>query len=106
MKLQEAVEAGWKILTGKGSTEYGIGAATASLIQAILTDSRRVLPCSWQYKKDENSPVIYTSIPSVIGAGGVIGRIAPALSKEEAKRFDESCRLMEKYKAEYLDIRQ
>ena len=100
------IEAGWKILTGKGSTEYGIGAAAASLIQAILTDSRRVLPCSWQYKKDENGPVIYTSIPSVIGAGGVIGRIAPALSKEEAKRFDESCRLMEKYRAEYLDIRQ
>ena len=41
------IEAGWKILTGKGSTEYGIGAAAASLIQAILTDSRRVLPCSW-----------------------------------------------------------
>ncbi len=100
------IEAGWKILVGKGSTEYGIGAAAAVLIRSILTDGRQVLPCSGQYRRTPDSPVIYTSIPSVTGAAGIVERITPVLSEEEAERFDASCRLMEQYRAEYLDVRK
>lgn len=100
------IEAGWKILTGKGSTEYGIGAAAAAVIRAVLTDSRQVLPCSWRYRRDANSPLIYTSIPTVIGAGGVVSRIKPILSETEAERFEASCRLMEQYRSKYLDVRK
>lgn len=100
------IEAGWKILVGKGSTEYGIGAAAAELIRSILTDGRQVLPCSGKYRRTADSPMIYTSIPSVTGAGGIVERITPVLSQEEAERFDASCRLMEQYRAEYLDVRK
>lgn len=100
------IEAGWKILTGKGSTEYGIGAAAAALVRAVLTDSHQVMPCSWQYRREAESPLIYTSIPTVIGAGGVVSRIRPQLSETEAKRFESSCRLMEQYRAQYLDVRR
>lgn len=100
------IHAGWNIVTGKGSTEYGIGAAAAELIRVILTDSRQVLPCSYEYRRSADSPVIYTSIPSVIGAAGVIGRMEPQLTKEEAGRFEESCLLLEQYRKQRLETRK
>lgn len=100
------IDAGWAILTGKGSTEFGIGAAAAEVIRAILTDSRQVLPCSYEYRRTADSPMIYTSMPSIVGAGGVLERLEPALSEQENARFGESCRLMEQYRAKYLDVRK
>lgn len=102
---QSTISAGWRILTGKGSTEYGIGAAAAEVIRAILTDSHQVLPCSYEYRRSPDAPLIYTSIPSVLGADGVLERFLPQLSGDEAERFLESCRLLEQYRAEWLDIR-
>lgn len=103
---ESTIHAGWNIVKGKGSTEYGIGAAAAEVIRGILTDSRQVIPCSYEYKRTAENPVIYTSIPSVIGAEGVMGRMEPKLTAAEAKRFEESCLLLEKYRMEYLDSRQ
>lgn len=100
------ISAGWQIVTGKGSTEYGIGAAAAEVIRALLTDSHQVLPCSYEYRRKPGSPLIYTSIPSVIGESGVICRMEPSLSEEEAKRFEDSCLLMERCRAEFLDTRE
>ena len=37
---------GWKILGGKGSTEFGIGASIAEVTRAIFADEKRVLPVS------------------------------------------------------------
>lgn len=99
------ISAGWSIVIGKGSTEFGIGAAAAEVIRAILTDSRETLPCSYEYQRKPGSPVIYTSLPSVIGAGGVIRRLKPALTVEEQERFKESCQLMEEYRIKFLDSR-
>lgn len=101
---KDTIDAGWAVVTGKGSTEFGIGAAAAELIRAILTDSRQVLPCSYEYRRTEHSPLIYTSLPSVIGTGGVVSRIEPPLNVKEAKQFEESCRLMEQYRTEHLDV--
>lgn len=102
---KSTIDAGWDIVLGKGSTEFGIGAAAAEVIRAILTDSREILPCSYEHRRTAGSPVIYTSIPSVVGADGVLSRIEPRFSEMEAKRFEESCRLMEQYRADYLEVR-
>lgn len=101
-KIEHAtINAGWGIVTGKGSTEFGIGAAAAHIIRAVLTDSREVLPCSYEYRRNADSPLIYTSIPSIIGAEGVIARFRPEFTAGEAKRFEESCLLMEQYSTRY-----
>lgn len=99
------INAGWGIVMGKGSTEYGIGAAAAQVIRAILTDSREVLPCSYEYRRNPDSPLIYTSMPSVIGAAGVLERMEPKLNDAEALRFEESCLLLEQYRKDWLDNR-
>ena len=43
---RSTVAAGWDIVQGKGCTEFGIGAAAAAVIKAILHDEKAVLPCS------------------------------------------------------------
>ncbi|MGL5437095.1 MAG: lactate/malate family dehydrogenase [Lachnospiraceae bacterium] len=98
-------EAGWAIVKGKGSTEYGIGAAAAEVIKAILRDSRQVMPCSVPYRRTPDSPVIYTSMPAIVGADGSPEIIPLQLTETEQQKFDASCVLLEQYRREKLDIR-
>ena len=39
---RSTVAAGWDIVQGKGCTEFGIGAAAAAVIKAILHDDKDV----------------------------------------------------------------
>lgn len=98
-------EAGWAIVKGKGSTEYGIGAAAAEVIRAILKDSRQVLPCSVPYQRNPESPVIFTSMPAVVGAGGHPEAIPLQLTETEQQKFEASCMMLETYRKEKLDTR-
>lgn len=46
-KLEKEVRQGaYEIIEGKGATYFGIGAATAELIDAVISDSQRVYPVS------------------------------------------------------------
>lgn len=98
-------EAGWAIVKGKGSTEFGIGAAAAEIIRAILRDSRQVLPCSVPYQRTLESPVIYTSMPAIVGAAGHSEVIPLKLTEAERQKFEASCLLLETYRKEKLDTR-
>lgn len=102
---ESTTDAGWAILQGKGSTEYGIGAAAAELIRALLKDSRQVLPCSVPYRRTPESPLIYTSMPVWLKENGQIQPVSLKLNKEEKAAFEESCRLLEGYRRERIDPR-
>lgn len=102
---KSTTEAGWAIVQGKGSTEYGIGAAAAEVVKAILRDSHQVLPCSVPYRRTANSPEIYTSMPAVIGGDGHSVSLPLQLNAQEQESFDRSCRLLEQYRVEKLEIR-
>lgn len=107
---QQAIEksttqAGWAIVQGKGSTEYGIGAAAAEIVKAILRDSRQILPCSLPYQRTADSPQIYTSMPAVIGGDGYPVSLPLKLNPQEQEAFDKSCCLLEQYRIERLEKR-
>jgi L-lactate dehydrogenase len=103
---QSTTDAGWEILKGKGSTEFGIGAAAAEVIRAILTDSHQVLPCSVPYRRTKDAPQIYISVPAIVGSDGHPVIVPLKLNAKEQEAFDASCRLMEQYKCERLDNRR
>lgn len=98
-------EAGWAIVKGKGSTEYGIGAAAAEVVRAVLKDSRMLLPCSVPYRRSPDSPLIYTSLPAIIGADGRPAPVMPKLTNTEQHKFAVSCELLEQYRKDKLDVR-
>jgi L-lactate dehydrogenase len=74
------------IIAGIGASQYGIGAVTARLTEAILRDERIVAPVGSFQAKDG---VTY-SLPGVIGAGGVSQVLAPRLNDAESTALKRS----------------
>ncbi len=68
--VQNTVKAGWEIVLGKGCTEFGIAAAAARMVRAILRDEQTVLPCSILLSGQYGGSGIYASLPCVIGRQG------------------------------------
>ncbi|GGJ69545.1 hypothetical protein [Streptomyces brasiliensis] len=71
-----------------GASQYGIGAASARLVEAVLRDERAVLPVaaySSRYK-------VTLSLSSVLGAGGVQQMHEPIVTPEEHRALAESAK--------------
>lgn len=86
--------AGWDIVKGKGCTEFGIGAATARLAQAILHNERAILPCSTELNGEYGQHGVYTSVPCVIGKNGVERIVEMKLSADEQAAFEKSSAIL------------
>lgn len=86
----QAIEAGVRdaaatIIAGKQATYYGIGAAVAKIVAAVLGDTRGV------YTVSAESPYgVCLSLPRVIGAGGVCRTVMPHLSQTEKAAMQTS----------------
>ncbi len=91
----ECKAAGWSILGGKGSTEFGIAAATAEVVRAIVHDEDRILPVSTLLEGEYGQHGVYASVPARLNANGVVDIIELDLTPEEQARFDASCRTMD-----------
>lgn len=91
---KEARLGGWHILTGKGSTEFGIGASLAEVTRAIFSDEKKILPVSTLLRGEYGQQEVYASVPAVLGIHGVEEIIELSLTKEEKEKFDASCKTM------------
>jgi L-lactate dehydrogenase len=74
------------IIEGTGASQYGIGAVSARLAEAVLRDERAVLPVA---AYDPHYDVTL-SLPSVVGADGVLRTFEPAMTPEERAALDRS----------------
>lgn len=92
---EETRGAGWTILCGKGSTEFGIGMAAAQIIRAVQGDEGCILPVS--VSLDGTIDGVYISLPCVLGKNGVQRVLRPALSADEQQKFDASRARMEEF---------
>ena len=90
-----AKKAGWIILGGKGSTEFGIGASIANVVQAILGDEDRILPVSTLLQGQYGQQNVYASVPCRINNEGIAEIIELNLTDEENAKFVQSCRTMD-----------
>ncbi|WP_312653456.1 L-lactate dehydrogenase [Aminipila sp.] len=91
---EEGKAGGWHILGGKGSTEFGIGAAIAEVTRAIFADEKRVLPVSVLLDGEYGQHDVYASVPSVLGINGVEEIIELNMTREEKEKFNQSCKTM------------
>lgn len=92
---EDAREAGWVILCGKGSTEFGIGMSAAQIIRAIQGDEGRILPVS--VPVDGRPDGVFISLPCVLGRNGVEKVLHPALEPDEQEKLDASRARMEEF---------
>ncbi len=83
---REARMGGHTVFFGKGYTNFAIAAAAKALIEAVLSNSRAVLPVS-HYLAAYGT---YVGYPATIGRAGVIETVALDLSEEECALLEQS----------------
>jgi malate dehydrogenase len=73
-----------------GSAYYAPAAATAQMVEAIVRDKKRVLPCAAYCDKEYGVGGYYVGVPVILGAGGVERIIELPLSDAERAAFQKS----------------
>lgn len=95
----KVVRAGWEILERKGTTYYGIAAAAADIIKAVLYDEQRVLPVSAFLDGAYGEKNIYTGVPAILGRKGIEKVIELELTLDEKEKFQASNNVIREYMA-------
>jgi len=73
-----------------GSAYYTPALAAVEMAEAILTDSRRVLPCAVYLEGEFNISGCFLGVPAVLGAAGVERILEFALTEAEVAAMGES----------------
>ena len=72
------------------SAWYAPGAAAAQMVDAIMLDEKRVLPCTAFLEGEYGVDGLYMGVPVKLGAGGVEEIVGLKLTAEEKRMFKES----------------
>ncbi len=73
-----------------GSAYYAPAAATAQMVEAIVRDKKRLIPCAAYCDQEYGVGGYYVGVPVVLGTGGVERIIELELTTEEAAAFEKS----------------
>ena len=68
--------------------------SAVQIIQAILGDEHKILPCSVDPKGKYGQSGLYTGIPCIISKEGATPLKELDLTEEEKNRFDQSCEML------------
>jgi L-lactate dehydrogenase len=104
-KVREDIEksiryANITIIEGTGASQYGIGAISARLVEAVLRDERAGLPVA-AYHPDFD---VTLSLVSVLGASGVVQMYRPRMTPEEHAALDRSVSTLREATRRAIDI--
>jgi malate dehydrogenase len=90
--VQRARDGGAEIvnLLKTGSAYYAPGAATVQMVEAIIRDKKRVLPCAAYCDREYGVGGYFVGVPVVLGTGGVEKVIEVELDATERASFEKS----------------
>jgi malate dehydrogenase len=90
--VQRARDGGAEIvgLLKTGSAYYAPAAATAQMVEAIIKDKKRLIPCAAYCDKEYGVGGYYVGVPVILGAGGVEKVVQIDLSEQEKADFQKS----------------
>jgi len=77
-----------------GSAYYAPSAATVQMVEAVLRDKKRVLPCACYLEGQYGLHDIYFGVPCVLGANGVERIIELPLNEEEMAQVKKSAEVV------------
>ena len=73
-----------------GSAYYAPAAATAQMVEAIVRDKRRLIPCAAYCQREYGVGGYYVGVPVILGAGGVRRIVEVELTDAERTAFQKS----------------
>jgi len=99
-ELKQAIDeqvrrAAYRIIEGKGATNFGIGAALARIVRAIRGDEKAVLTLSAPGEPDGTFGDVCLSLPRILGSRGIEGTLRPSLSDDEERALRSSARILQ-----------
>ena len=95
--LERTREIGNEIISGKGSTEFGIGAACADIIRVIFHDEKRAVPLSVWLDGEYGVHGLACGVPCVLGRSGIERILELPMSEKEKEAFAHSCETIRSY---------
>jgi L-lactate dehydrogenase len=87
---REVRDAAYTLIAGKGATNYAIGLAAISIVEALLRDERRVLPVSSRIDGYLGIEDVCLSVPCLVDARGCGSPVPMRLSDDELTRLRDS----------------
>ena len=72
------------------SAWYAPGASVAYLVDSIINDQKRMIPCSVYLEEEYGQNDICIGVPCIIGKGGVEAIVDVKLNEAEQAKFDQS----------------
>ena len=77
-------------LLKNGSAYYAPAAATTQMVEAVVRDKKRLLPCAAYCDKEYGVGGYYVGVPVILGAGGVERIVELELTAQERADFQKS----------------
>lgn len=87
---QQVRRAAYTIISGKGATYYGIGAALARIVDVVIHDQRSVLTVTTRFDDWEGRGPVTFALPQIVGGTGVMGAIPLSLDEAELSALEAS----------------
>ncbi|MFN2451483.1 MAG: malate dehydrogenase [Candidatus Dormibacteria bacterium] len=105
--VQRARDGGAEIvnLLKTGSAYYAPSAAAAQMVDAILLDTRQVLPCAAYLQGEYGITGLYSGVPCRLGAGGLLEVVEVELTETERAALHRSARAVQEV-VELIDSRR
>ena len=90
--VQRARDGGAEIvnLLKTGSAYYAPSAATAQMVDAVINDTRQVLPCTVRLQGEYGIDGVFTGVPCRLGSGGLVEIIDVVLTDDERAALHRS----------------
>jgi len=90
---EKTVRAAYAIIEGKGATYYGIGAATARLVESLVRDERAI----WTVTASVPEYGCSMALPRIVSGGGVGAVIHPTMGADEKAALERSGEVLRSY---------
>jgi malate dehydrogenase len=89
--VERTAKGGGELVTLLGTSAwYAPGAAAAQMVDSIMLDEKRVLPCTAYLEGEYGIDGLYMGVPVKLGAGGIEQILELDLSDEEQTLLNES----------------
>ena len=92
--LEEVRNSAYEIIKRKSVTNYGIATAVSRICTAIIRDEREILSVTSLLDGEYGIKDVCLSIPSIVGAEGILGKLPIPLSHEEERSLRNSANVI------------
>ncbi len=90
----ETRDAAYKIIDCKGATYYAVAVGLLQIVEAVVRDQKTVLTTSTLVDGAYGLRDLYLSLPTVVGAQGVVQVLTPDLAEDELANLRHSAQVL------------